>query len=110
MTFDLARLKPGDEVAVAGVRGGYLKILPVKRVTPSGQIVLENGDRFMPTGCMVGTSFHDRRRLHAPTEAIREKLARTALIDRLYSRLSCWEKLPTGALARVEAILDEMEA
>jgi hypothetical protein len=53
-------LKPGDRV---GVRGGWddgCEIYTVTRVTPAGQVVLDNGDRFTPGGKRIG----DQRTWH----------------------------------------------
>jgi len=48
----IKQLKPGDLVAHGNARNGIpsYKFSKVEKVTPSGQIVLENGKRFNPDG------------------------------------------------------------
>ena len=109
-TWSVRDLKPGDEVAVSGPRGGYLQISQVQRVTPSGQIVLANGNRFNSRGWMLGASTWNQQYLEEATDAVRAKVARAKMVDRLRRKLDKWEQLPTETLERVEAALGGTEA
>ncbi len=102
-TWSVRDLKPGDEVAVTGPRSGYLQVSQVQRITPSGQIVLANGDRFNPGGRQFGRSDWSQQYLTEATDAVHAKVARAKMVDRLRRRLDKWEQLPTETLERIEA-------
>ncbi len=61
--FRARDLKAGDEVCVETYYGGK-KFTKVKRVTPSGIVVLENDTRFNTDGLELGTSAEKYRRDH----------------------------------------------
>lgn len=74
--FRARDLKAGDEVCVHTYYGGN-KFTKVKRVTPSGIIVLENDDRFNADGMELGTSAERYRRDRlGSAEAARAEVAR----------------------------------
>lgn len=77
----LASLKVGDEVCYSSYRSNYT-ISKVKKITPTGQIVLENGNRFKEGVYRSGTgAWATLYRLKPVTEEIREKILRTKLIN-----------------------------
>jgi hypothetical protein len=72
-----ATIKEGDEVARKyGWNNSQWALNKVKRVTPLGTIVLDNGDRYSSDGCKLGKRF-DRwsqayQELFLVTDAIRQ--------------------------------------
>jgi hypothetical protein len=92
-------VKPGDELALEH------RIVQVKHVTPTGQIVLTNGKRYDRTGQQIGGSMHlfARRELSLATDKLRAEIARESCID--YLKALDWKEFDDATLARVVAML-----
>lgn len=99
-----AVVKPGDELAVQGGYTNYTyRIVKVKRVTPSGQIVLENGSRFDNRGFPIASSKYDMDQLCLITPEIRYIIKRTTRLS--YLKLIAWDKVSDELLDEVVQVL-----
>jgi hypothetical protein len=107
-------VNPGDELAL-----GYSSIVQVKHVTPTGQIVLTDGQRYDRTGQKIGVG-RDREYFHIPelsllTDELRAEIA--AKIAAEIARKSCiaylkhlfWENFDDATLAQVVEMLKKAE-
>jgi len=94
-------LKPGDEIVVeSGAGSREYHLTTVKRVTPTGQIVVAYYDmRFDTQGREVGSSGLNRRYLTLPTPEIRMQIIRRkiAYLD--------WKKIDDEKMRQVAGIL-----
>jgi hypothetical protein len=103
-------VNPGDELAL-----GHSSIVQVKHVTPTGQIVLTDGQRYDRTGQQIGGG-RDRKYFHPDelsllTDELRAEIA--AKIAAKIARKSCiaylkdlfWEEFDDATLAQVVEML-----
>lgn len=75
----LQSLKPGDEVAIETITGGYV-FRKVARLTKA-QIVLDNSQKFyISSGQLVGGSFYHKTSIIPVTAEIKESLEKYRLI------------------------------
>lgn len=106
-TKELSELKAGDQVAVE-YRGSY-EIHTIAKMTPSGQIVLENGRRFKD-GREIGDGLASgwyHACIYAVTPAILDSIKRREIrsdIDRLLD-MRILDQMSTKDLERVLAVL-----
>lgn len=93
----------GQEVAI---RSGYgyasYRAAKVAKITPSGQVVLTNGDRYQPSGHRIGGGSY-RESIEPMTDKIRDGIRK----EEIASRLSVvrWKDLPLSTLECVAAAL-----
>ncbi len=92
-------VKPGDELALEH------RIVQVKHVTPTGQIVLTNGKRYDRTGQQIGGSMHlfTRRELSLATDELHAEIVRKSYIA--YLKGLDWKAFDDAMLAQVVAML-----
>ncbi len=92
-------VKPGDELALEH------RIVQVKHVTPTGQIVLTNGKRYDRTGQQIGGSklLFTRRELSLITDELRAEIARESCIA--YLKDLDWKAFDDDTLTQVVAML-----
>ena len=75
----LQSLKPGDEVAIETITGGYV-LRKVSRLTKT-QIVLDNSQKFyISSGLLVGGSFYYKTSIVPITAEMKESLEKYRLI------------------------------
>ena len=99
----LKSLKPGDEVAIETITGGYV-LRKVARLTKA-QIVLDNSQKFyISSGLLVGGSFYYKTSIVPITAEMKEKSERSALIYRI--KRSDIRALKTSALIEILSIID----
>ena len=99
----LKSLKPGDEVAIETITGGYV-LRKVSRLTKT-QIVLDNCQKFyISSGLLVGGSPYRRTSIIPVTAEIKEKAERSALIYRI--KKSDIRSLKTSALIEILSIIE----
>ncbi len=108
-------VNPGDELALG------LRIVQVKHVTPTGQIVLTDGQRYDRTGQKIGRGM-DWKYSHLPelsllTDELRAeiaayiaaKIARESCIAYLKDQHLFWENFDDATLAQVVEMLKKAE-
>lgn len=105
------RIAPHDEVVwhsdnLYGDQQWVVK--RVERVTPTGQVVLDDGQRFLPSGRPISDSSGS---LYRPTEEVMTEVARWGLIPRLERRLKALKLggVPLGGLERLDSLLDDFD-
>lgn len=75
----LQSLKPGDDVAIETITGGYV-LRKVSRLTKT-QIVIDNSHKFyISSGTLVGGSFYHKTSIIPVTAEIKETLEKYRLI------------------------------
>lgn len=110
----LASLKAGDQVAMQHYTAGY-HLSTVKRVTPAGRIVLENGDQFSPNGTEITSSKWGRWHLEEVTPEILASIKRERLVNEVYheldkiSNINVVRKLSNERLEELLAVLRKEE-
>lgn len=110
-TKESSGLKAGDQAAVE-YRGAY-EIHTIAKITPSGQIVLENGRRFKD-GREIGDGLASpwyHAHIYAVTPAILDSIKRRQVrsdIDRMLDE-RILDKMSTKDLERVLAVLKKGE-
>lgn len=99
----LQSLKPGDEVAIETITGGYV-LRKVSRLTKT-QIVLDNSQKFyISSGQLVGGSHYRSTSIIPVTAEIKETIERSTLIYRI--KKSDIGALKTSALIEILSIID----
>lgn len=109
------QLKPGDKVGVVNPDRTRVSIFQVQRITPSGQIVLMGGSRFIPKKWHNNPVRHGdsyRPDFICPIEEaeklqneIRQRNHRTTLVN--YLRNFRWQDLPTEKLEQIKTLIDD---
>jgi hypothetical protein len=105
MLMDILDVKQGDRVTsyYGRVYGDHYTLHIVARVTDSGQIVLDNGDRYTPDGRGIGPLKH--RRIREIDDDVRDAIRRRELTAILRPHLDRWDQLPTETLGRIAEIV-----
>jgi hypothetical protein len=101
---DTLNVNVGDEVAQYTGHSGTVKIRKVVKITPTGMIVLDNGDRYRADGRhRVGGNEWEYSRLSEITDEIRaeaERQVNLAIIEAVK-----WRTVDSEKLAQIVAIL-----
>ena len=99
----LKSLKPGDEVAIETITGGYV-LRTVARLTKT-QIVLDNSQKFyISSGLIVGGSHYRSTRIIPVTAEIKEIMERSTLIYNI--RKSHLYDISTESLRKILSIIE----
>lgn len=93
---------PGDEL-VLNV-GRSWKLVKVAKVTPTGQIVLDNGDRYFSNGRKISGRRWDTGSLHEATPERRQETAREKQIT--FLQTIKWHTVDDDKLVMICAILE----
>lgn len=98
----LKSLKPGDEVAIDTITGGYV-FREVARLTKT-QIVLDNAMKFyISSGLSIGGSFYHKTSIIPVTAEIKEVMERSTLIYNI--RKSTINGLSIESLRKILSII-----
>ncbi len=99
----LQSLKPGDEVAIDTITGGYV-FRKVSRLTKT-QIVLDNSQKFyISSGQLVGGSYYRSTSIIPVTAEIKEVMERSTLIYNI--RKSHLYDISTESLRHILSIIE----
>ena len=99
----LQSLKPGDDVAIETITGGYV-LRKVSRLTKT-QIVLDNCQKFyISSGLLVEGSFYHKTSIVPVTAEIKETIERSILIYNI--RKSHLYDISTESLRQILSIIE----
>ncbi len=100
-------VKKGDELIEHTDNYGSLKLVKVDHVTPTGQIVLEDGSRFYKDGREVGKKSHFgvRSRLEPATPEARVEAIRQTNV--VFLKTLNWNKIDPQKLVQIVEILNK---
>jgi hypothetical protein len=101
-------VKKGDELIEHTDNYGSLKLVKVDHVTPTGQIVLEDGSRFYGDGREVGKRSHRfgvRSSLEPATPEMRREVIRQANVA--FLKTVNWNKQVPEKLVQIVEILNK---
>lgn len=101
---DLAEAKPGDTLFIWTHFNRKGRLATVERKTPSGLVVLKNGDKFNVDGYMRGASGWDRPRARIATPDDISGVNRWNLVTKI-ERFRAWDKLSADDLKAVSEIV-----
>jgi hypothetical protein len=109
VTFDLSKLKPGDEVGIEFTRNDRIDraVAIVAVIHDDGVIELEGQDYFDREG---NCAFHRTRRLAAPTDEGRLAMLQETIYEDLCSLQEKARSLPLGRLKEFRAAVLELLA
>jgi hypothetical protein len=95
----------GQEVAI---RSGYgypsYRVATVTKITPKGQVVLSNGDRYQQSGRRIGGGSY-RESIEPMTDELRATIRHRTLVERL--AFTKWPTLPLSTLERVVTAMEQ---
>lgn len=109
--FSSDKINVGDEVAVTYSNTDKIrKVSTVKRITPKGFVVIDDGTRFKKDGREHSKNFHCKLLLLTPEiKQMIEQQNYRAKLNMFITSVSDveWRRLPTDKLERVIAILTD---
>lgn len=111
------QLKPGDEVGVVNHYRNRVTISKVQRVTPTGQIVLVGGSRFIRRRYRESPVRHGdtyKPDFLCPIEEAQRLIDQMQTINRYRSLVNHlrdyrWQDLSADKLERIKALVDELQ-
>lgn len=102
---DLSHAGIGDKVAVSTgyTYRTYTGVHTITKITPSGIILLDNGERYRSNGYPVGRAPHDTSFAEPLTDEVKAAIARQQHLS-LLKRVE-WEKLDDATLEQIVVLI-----